>query len=57
MIFKTIVVVLLVMILFCIGGVISSIDKVIEHLRIHDIITLDENDQKRMANLYKEIHK
>ena len=57
MIFKTIVVVLLVMILFCIGGVISSIDKVIEHLRIHDIITLDENDQKRMGNLYKELHK
>lgn len=57
MIFKIIVVALLVMILISIRNVVLSINEMVEHLRIHDVITLDENEQKRMGNLYKDLHK
>lgn len=57
MIFKIIVVALLVMILISIRNVVLSINEMVEHLRIHDVIALDENEQKRMGNLYKDLHK
>lgn len=57
MIFQIIVVFLLVMILISIRNVVLSINEMVEHLRIHDVITLDENEQKRMGNLYKDLHK
>lgn len=57
MIFQIIVVVLLVMILISIRNAVRSINMVVEHLRIHDVITLDENEQKRMGNLYKDLYK
>lgn len=57
MIFQIIVVALLVMILISIRNVVLSINEVVKHLRIHDVITLDEDEQKRMGNLYKDLHK
>ena len=57
MIFQIIVVALLVMILISIRNVVLSLNEVVKHLRIHDVITLDENEQKRMGNLYKDLHK
>lgn len=57
MVFQIIVVILLALILISIRNAVRSINMVVEHLRIHDVITLDENDQKRMGNLYKDLHK
>lgn len=57
MIFKIIVVVLLVMIFLVLNWIGTDINAVYEYLKIHDAITMDENEQKRMGNLYKELHK
>ncbi|MEM1455705.1 hypothetical protein AAHB45_02195 [Pediococcus pentosaceus] len=57
MIFQIIVVILLVLILVSIRNAVQSINTVVKHLRIHDVVTLDENEQKRMGNLYKDLHK
>ncbi|ABJ67837.1 hypothetical protein PEPE_0776 [Pediococcus pentosaceus ATCC 25745] len=57
MIFQIIVVILLALILISIRNAVRSINMVVEHLRIHDVITLDENEQKRMGNLYKDLYK
>ena len=57
MIFQIIVVILLVMNLLVLNWIGTDINKVHEYLKIHDAITMDENEQKRMGNLYKELHK
>lgn len=57
MIFKIILIILLVLILVSIRNAVQSINTVVKHLRIHDVVTLDENEQKRMGNLYKDLHK
>lgn len=57
MIFQIIVVILLVMNLLVLNWIGTDINEVHEYLKIHDAITMDENEQRRMGNLYKELHK